>query len=313
MHAELPPAGFARTAADDYRQRARYPRSSQPLADGQDPIVRDREVTPVRMRGPEGREPTLEVFPEQAGFESPEPVVLHALLSVGGRRVRAREIRASVLTEDGKPVAELEFHDDGLAGDAAAGDHLYTAVYVPAPQPIEALASSYLVKVTARTRNDDERAAGTSFLYSTPHARLTGNFRDAAVDGSLTIQAEVEVALAGCFHLAGTLYGPDRQKPLAWSQAAAELAPGRHWMTLPYYGLILREQGVDGPYLLRWLALSTTTGMPNAKSHALENAWLTSAYRASAFIDRPFDDPDLLDTAQRIERDAGARTLEAGG
>lgn len=310
---ELPPAALARTTADDYRRRARYPRWSQPLEAGVDPIARDREVTPVRMRGPNGADPTLEVFPEAGGFESPEPVVIHALLSVDGRPVRAREMRATVATEGGDMVALLDFHDDGQAGDARAGDGLYTALLVPPPQPIEALAISYLVTVSARTVGDDERVAATSFLYSTPHAHLTGNFRDAAVDGSLALEAEIDVALAGRFHLEGTLYNADGSRALAWSQAAAELGVGRHWMTLQYYGLVLHDAGVDGPYLLRWAALSTTTAMPNAMNRPLENGWTTGAYRASAFTDRPFGDPALLEAAERIERDTpGLQPLEAG-
>jgi hypothetical protein len=256
----------------------------------------------------------LEVFPQQVGFESPEPVVLHAVLSVGGRPVRAREIRATVLTEQQESVATLEYNDDGVGGDAEAGDRLYTAVFTPPPQPIEALAVSYLVTVAARTTDDDERLAATSFVYSTPHAHLTGNFRDAGVDGSLAVDAEVEVLRPGRFHLEGTLYSGDGSQPLAWSQTAAELGPGRHWLSLSYYGLILSEKAVDGPYLLRWIALSTTTAMPNAKNRLLENAWVTRAYGASSFTDRPFGDPALLDAAERIERDApGLRGLEAGG
>src|SRR5436190_4111175 len=51
-------------AAADYRRRARYPRSAQPLLpDDDDPIVRDREVSPVESRGRNGEEPTLRVFP----------------------------------------------------------------------------------------------------------------------------------------------------------------------------------------------------------------------------------------------------------
>jgi uncharacterized protein DUF4784 len=312
--AVVSPAALAHTTADDYRRRARYPRSSAPLADYEDPIARDRDVTPIRMHGPRGEEPTLTVYPASSGFEAPEPVVLHADLSIHHRRIRAGEIRATVLTDALQPVATLWYRDDGTAGDAVAGDHVYTAVFTPAPQPVETLAASYLVQVEARSVRGTERFATTSFLYSMPHAYLTGNFRDAIVDGSLAVEAEVDVRLAGRFHLEATLYSGDAHRALAWAQTAGELDPGRHWMSLGYYGLILRERGVDGPYLLRRVALSTATGMPNAKNRVLENAWRTGTYAASAFTDRPFDDPNLLDTAGRLERDGGGPArLEAGG
>jgi hypothetical protein len=310
----LPPAALARDTAADYRRRARHPRYSQPITDGQDPIVRDREVTRVHMRGPRGAEPTLTVFPQQAGFESPEPAVLYAFLSVRGRRVAARDVRAAVLTEDLRTLGEIEYHDDGTNGDAQADDRLYTAAFTPGAEPGDPLARSYLVKVIAHTGGDDERVAATSFLYSRPQAHLTGSFRDTLVAGSLVLEAEVEVLGAGRFHLEGTLYSADGSEPLVWAQTAAELSPGRYWMSLPYYGLALRERGVDGPYLLRFVALSTTTEMPNAKNRLLENAWVTQAFRAAAFTDQPFNDPALLDAADRLERDGGGiGGLEAGG
>jgi hypothetical protein len=266
------------------------------------------------MRGPGGAEPTLTVFPQQAGFESPEPAVLHAFLSVRGRRVAARDVRAAVLTEDLRTLGELEYRDDGTNGDAVAGDRLYTAVFTPGAEAGDVLARSYLVKVIAHTRSDDERVAATSFLYSRPQAYLTGSFRDTLVDGSLVVEAEVEVLAAGRFHLEATLYSADASQPLVWAQTAAELSPGRYWMSLPYYGLALRERGVDGPYLLRFVALSTTTAMPNAKNRLLETGYVTPPYRAASFTDRPFNDPALLDAADRLDRDGAAMGgLEAGG
>lgn len=165
-----------------------------------------------------------------------------------------------------------------------------------------------MVQVVATTRTDDERRAATSFLYSHPDAQLTGQFRDAAVNGSLEIGVEVEVAEAGRFHVEATLSGPDGNRSIAWAQAAADLEPGRQWMTLPFYGLILHERGVAGPYVLRWVALSTTTRMPNAKNRLVEANYRTAAYDVAAFTDQPFNDVGLLDAATRLDRD-----LAAGG
>jgi hypothetical protein len=305
----LPEAALARSTAAEYRRRARYPRSSRPLVADEDPIAREREVTPVRARGPGGEDPVLTVFPLRVDFEAPEPAVLLAHLSTGSAKLAAREIRATVTTEDLEPVAELVYRDDGSEGDALADDRVYTAAFVP---HTDALARSYLVRVTAVTFGNIERRAATSFLYSAPHAWLTGNFRDEVVGGSLVVEAEVDVLAPGRFHLEATLADGGGADALAWAQEALELTPGLHWMPLAFYGLILRERQVDGPYLLRAVALSTTTQMPNAKNRVLENAHLTKAYRATAFTDASFDDPGLLDAAARLEQDqAGLAGLGA--
>jgi hypothetical protein len=311
----IPPGGLARTTAAEYRRRARFPRSSQPLAEGDDPIARERSLSPISARGPRGEEPTITVMPQQVGFQAPDAAVLYAYLSVGERTLPAREVRASVTTENLTPVAELEYRDDGTEGDEVANDDVYTARFVPPAVDGEApLSASYLVKVRAVTHGGEERLAATSFLYSAPWSELTGRFRDGLADGNLVVEAEIDVARAGRFHLEATLYSRDGSRALAWAQGATELEPGVHWIALPYYGLILREQGLDGPYLVRYAALSTTGQIPNAKNRVLEDAHLTGAYTATAFTDVPFNDPGLLDAADRVERDAGALAgLDAGG
>jgi hypothetical protein len=319
---EVPlPAGRARVAtslgrrtADEYRRQARYPRSSQPLDDAaDDPIARDREVSAITARGPNGEEPTLHVFPARSNFEAPETVVLYARLAVRNRPVGAREIRGTLVTEALAPLGDVEYRDDGTGGDATAGDHLYTASVELPREAAPRLSQSYLVQVRAVTTRSQERLAASSFLYSNPHARLTGRFTDTVIDGNLVVDAEVDVFAPGRFHLEATLYSGDGAHKILWSQTAAAFEPGMQWMRLVFYGLGLREKGLDGPYLVRYAALSTTTDMPNAKNHVAENVHLTAAHRAAAFTDRPFDDPELLEAAERAEQDARPAGIEAGG
>lgn len=305
---EPPRRGFlgvdlAKQAAAEYRRRARYPRSAQPLAPGEpDPIVRDREITPVEQRGPGGSEPALVVQPAQASFEAPEPAVLYAHLAVRGTPVAAREITATLLTEALVPIGTIAYRDDGAEGDPAAGDHRWTAVVALPPEATPALSASILVQVRALTARGEERKAATSFQYARPHARLTGRWRDGPRDGSLVVSAEIEVLEAGRFHLEATLYSDGGAEPLAWAQTAATLSPGLHWLELGYYGLILHERGVDGPYLVRYAALSTTSAMPNAKNRLVVDAHRTGPYSAASFTARPFDDPTLLEAADRLEQ-----------
>jgi hypothetical protein len=77
---------------------------------------------------------------------------------------------------------------------------------------------------------------------------------------------------------------------------------------------MFRERGADGPYLLRSVALSTTGEMPNQKNDVALNPFITKPYPATAFDERPFNDPGLLDAAARLQADApaGLTGLEAG-
>jgi hypothetical protein len=304
---------LGRMAADDYRHRARFPASSQPIADDVDPIVRDREVTKGHSFGPEGQHPTLIVYPARTSFEAPQPVVLHAYLVDDGDRVPADVIAGEVRDQDGASLAALQFRDDGLAGDAEADDLIFTAVLAPQPEEVLALKGSRLVLARAETFDGAARIATTGFLYSVPLARLTGRYRDRVRDGNLEVAAEVAVAEAGQFHLEATLAASDGT-PLAWAQYAVALDPGLSWIPLTYWGLIFHEAQVPGPYVLRSVALSTTGEMPNQKNDVVTDAHVTQPYAVAAFSNQPFDDPDLLEAAQRLESDTPfAPSVEAGG
>jgi len=304
---QRPQTSLAQMAAQDLRQRARYPHSSQPLREGQpDPILRDREVSRNVFPGPNGEEPSLTVYPDQVSFEHPEPIILYAYLTSGDKRVPAKSIEGDVVNARGEHLARIEYNDSALDADREAGDLVYTA-RVSAAVADNLAGGAYLVRVRAVSADGGQRGGATGFLYSRPSAQLTGRYRDAISGGNLELQAEVEVQEAGRFHIEGTLYA-QAGAPLAWAQNAAVLTPGTHWIPLSFFGLILHERGEDGPYVLRFVALSTTTSMPSAKNRLVENAHVTGAYRARDFSDRPYDDPHLLDTAKRLDEGAAAES-----
>jgi hypothetical protein len=307
---EVRPLGVS--AAADYRRRARFPAWAHAIEDGIDPIARDREVTPGRSMGDQGRNPTLVVQPRRTTFEAPSAVVLYAYLVRGRTRVDAREVRGEVRRQEGDLVATLTFTDDGRAGDAEANDLLFTATITPAEGDVERLKGAQLVEVRAVTLEGEERIATTGFLYSAPKAHLTGRFRDELADGHLILSAELTVHEAGRFHLEATLAAEDG-RPVAWAQNAAVLDPGTAWIPITFWGLTMREAGIDGPWVVRSAALSTTGEMPNHKNDVLERAHVTAAYTAAQLSAAPFGDPDLLEAAGRLEADAGfVSGLEAG-
>ena len=273
-------------------------------------MLRSREVSRNAFPGPGGQEPSLTVYPAEVSFERPDPIVIYAYLTFNGERIPPQEITGDVADQSGHPLAALEWNDSGRDADAVAGDLIYSARLVPDTHQVANVHGAYLVRVHALTPDGQDRFASSGFLYSSPDAQLTGRYADAVVDGSLQVKAEVEVTVEGRFHLEATLYSAAGQ-PLAWAQNALRLGPGTQWIPLSFYGLILREKGVDGPYVLRYVALSTTTSMPNARNRLVENAYVTQPYAATSFSDQPFNDPALLEAADRLERSAAPPPLEA--
>jgi hypothetical protein len=292
------PGLFARQAAAEYRQLARYPESSRVLAPGaKDPIREKRLPTKQTVRGPEGTA-SLSVWAAKVSVEVGKPVDLFAEVS-SPKPALPLEVTGEIANAAGI-VAQVTYHDDGKTPDAKAADGIWSArLALPAGLEPQA-AESYMVRVKARLLDGDIREAAGGFLYSNPAAHLTGRYRDAIVDGNLVIAAQVDVQEAGRFHLAGTLYTLQGE-PIGTAQAAANLQPGRQWINLSFYGLMFHDRNAAGPFRLGSLAFSTTGRMPNALNDLVENAYVTKPFRLGVMTARPFGDVKLLDAAQRLE------------
>lgn len=292
--------------ARDYRLRARFPESSRALAPGEkDPVKEKRTATHQTSRDPEGKGAALSVWAGKVSYEVGRPVTLFATVegSTGNGGNGALEVSADVVGEAGDLVAHVVYGDQGRGGDRKAGDGVWTARFrmpdgVEPEQP--EIAASYMVKVRSRLADGDVRETVGGFLYSNPGAHLTGRYRDELRDGSLVVSAEVDVARAGRFHLAGTLYSK-KGEPVGTAQAAAELEPGRQWIDLTFYGLMFHDRQAAGPFRLGTVALTTAGAMPNALNDLVENAYVTRAWRLDQMTAKPFANVTLLDAAARLE------------
>lgn len=309
--AQVEAGKLARETAKEYREWARYPESSRVLQKGEiDPIQAKRVPTRQTRRGPDNAEPALSVWSAKVSFEKGQPVDLFATLEEKGKAVTApAELSGEIVDAYGSILTQVKYLDDGQTPDQKAGDGVYSARLTPEGLAA-APAASYMVRVRAVLANGDLRLAAGGFLYSDPSARLTGRYRDAVRNGNLVVLAEVEVTEKGRFHLAGTLHSMAGE-PVGVAQAAANLEPGRHWIELSYYGLMFHDRQVAGPYRLGTLALSTTDQMPNALNELVENAYVTRPYRLRQMRNLPFERPQLVETAKRLELDAERAQREA--
>ncbi|MFP3941824.1 MAG: hypothetical protein ACLF0P_16135 [Thermoanaerobaculia bacterium] len=297
--------GVAATAARDYRDAARFPAWTRPVEpDRPDPITAERTPAPHAASGPDGEPPRLTVWADEVGFLAPEPVTLFATVEgPAGEAVAGGVVTGVVRDAGGSVVGRVTYADDGTGPDARAGDGVRTARITLDPEDVPELAEAFLVEVLATLPDGTTRQVAAGFLYSNPWARLTGRFRDEVRDGDLVVLAEVEVERAGRFYLEGTLHTPSGE-PVAWAQAAAELDAGRHWMELPYYGLVFHDRGAAGPFRLARVTLATTGAMPNALGPVLEDAHRIPVRPLRRYTARPFGDPDLLEAARRLEAPA---------
>jgi hypothetical protein len=91
-------------------------------------------------------------------------------------------------------------------------------------------------------------------FFSSPQApaKFTGKFHERLENGSLIVSAEVQVRLSGSYRIEANLMA-DNPEPLAHARTDVKLGGGTQWVDLLFFGKILRDRRVPGPYVLTGL------------------------------------------------------------
>jgi hypothetical protein len=88
----------------------------------------------------------------------------------------------------------------------------------------------------------------SSFSSPVAPAHFTGRVYEELKEGSLILSVELEVRIAGRYRVLGNLKGPEGA--IAYSKEEIRLEPGTRLVPLQFYGKILRDNALDGPYTL---------------------------------------------------------------
>ena len=157
-----------------------------------------------------------------------------------------------------------------------------------------------------QTSGGERRSARTRFYYGAPGARLTGKYRDELSGGHLRLFAEVDVSAPAEYRLDATLSGS--RGLLAWAANTVRLEAGIRWLPVNFWGLALREANEPGPYRLSSVALSNVTATPPQLNDAIGTSYQTGPYNPQDFTTERYNDPRLLEKADRVEAKARGDT-----
>ena len=275
-----------------------YPPGSQPLLEGSDPsttVANDNAVDPLgRIHVVFG--PRLDVV------HPPDPLVIDmVVLDDKGHPLAVANPFAGFHSEREPPGSagfRAPFADDGSGADRIANDLRYTVTYTPTPSERDALIG-YVVYVEVgfdapAIAGGGPRRYVTSLHYTPlPGAKLNGKFSDNKVGGSLLVDAGLSVARAGRYKVIASLYAADRQTAIAFAQQAADLQPGERDIQLQFFGKILHDRAIDGPYLLRYMMVFEE--FPDRGTYwcgtTLDDAYTTHTYKALEFSPDPYVPP----------------------
>ena len=125
--------------------------------------------------------------------------------------------------------------------------------------------------------------------FQVPLAEFTSDYADYGIDTDgdglydyLTIDVGVNVITAGDYSLLGYLYDANGTE-IVWSIDYGSLDVGNHTMHLDFNGKTIQMHGVNGPYYLKDLTLSSGENWTFIDS--IPDAYTTSAYNYTDFVD----------------------------
>jgi hypothetical protein len=124
-------------------------------------------------------------------------------------------------------------------------------------------------------------------------ARFTGRFRDAVVDGSLVIAANLDVTAPGHYVLDCNLYDASGA-PVAWTHWKGDLTAGNRDADLMFFGKVIVDAKARGPFHIGQLrgARFTPGNDPDLEQIApYDGTYQTKPYATSDFSDTEYDSP----------------------
>ncbi len=145
------------------------------------------------------------------------------------------------------------------------------------------------------TVGESTDSAAINFQYTPPRsvpAHFTGRFGDRVVDGSLVIDAGVEVLQPGYFVIDANLWAGD--EPVAWTRFKGQLDGGPATVALRFFGKAIRSRGFPGPYRIGELrGARFDEGRQPDMDHmtSVRSAYETTAYPLDVFSDADWTSP----------------------
>jgi hypothetical protein len=316
VSAEEERAEFNRVMAESYRQNVRgvqhkidFPLWSRPLTDED----RWRPPTPhlQEQRGPRSEHHVLHIWPAKLSFHADEPIVVYATVTVRGKAVAPTTIEGWLDSAGhrNRPDAPIRFRDDGGGPDQRRGDFLYTAEIELDAATRRRHAGDWGFRVRITLGDEPIETMNMFHLWPTDVV-LTGRYRDAVEDGSLVVYVGVRAREAReLWQVRAELHGP-RGEEIGFAWGNQPVPAGESEMRLAFWGKVIHDRGVDGPYRLVHVTMVDPIGDMRAPE-ATGIAHVTNPYRAAQFRADAFhaDDPMLNDKlagyralAERAER-----------
>jgi hypothetical protein len=219
-------------------------------------------------------------------------VAIAGILFEGERAVADAKVIATITREPGTkddrmPVAEqIELRDDGRGADAAAGDGIFTGLYVPE------IPGQYVVLARAEGLSSEgrafERDTAGGFLAAERAAALGEKYEFEAIDDDhderydrLQVRSEVSAPAPGRYDVTVTLRASNDATVSA--HTLVMLDGGTQPVAVDFDAALIRTLGADGPWTLALVRLDEVTGSDRLLRDRSLEAGATDAFTLGSF------------------------------
>ena len=246
--------------------------------DGADPTT--------RIESP-GNAPTLVVWVPTIRVQSGSEVVLHAaLVDEDGAPIVPQSIAASIARHGEEPSVEMPL----VPAPPGAPHHFELRLRAPeteAPASPAPSAFDYVVQARGVHHGDAyARAAAGGFLVHSPGGGIDPASAHVERRGSdLALLFDARVERAGTYWAWAELWGgSDGARPIAFARERFErLGSGVRPLALVFGGAVIRDAGVDGPFVVRNVRWQQVDAFPPQEQDPIARLPPTQPFRARDF------------------------------
>lgn len=221
------------------------------------------------------------------------------------KRVPIKVLEAWVMVTSGASpgrAVKLAFTDDGVGGDLASGDLVYTSRFTPSSQAELKKARSAQIMAHIEVEGV-QKPIIRDFTYSPRDVLKFGAAKDLVRNGSLVLELDVEVQDAGEYTCEANLLTGDGAQPIGYAKEKPSFAVGPGKLTFSFFGKVIRDSWHDGPYQVRDVRCVLRQGGEE------ENVWVaderthtTQAYLVEVFSDAEWQAPEKASRIGLLEK-----------
>lgn len=222
------------------------------------------------------------------------------------KRVPIKISEAYIMALSGpKPgrVSQLQFKDDGLNGDAKAGDLRYTVRFNPSEIPEMKL--SLQVRLSAVIEHKSaKRLVVREFTYAPRPVVVVEGITDSVKDGNMVVTLSVDVLERGMHTFEANVMSGDGATAIGWVKDTRTLEVGKQTVDCRFFGKIFHDKSADGPYLVKdirgFLRFADEKEMPIWWKH--DQTHLTKPYKPVDLSAKEWEDPEKTATVARMKQ-----------